>query len=155
MSLVESLRSAVDSRCITKKCQDGGCQVSLADMPSTRVIVNLESPYAPGDSSRSHCDYLVAYERNDPNSNGLVALELKVSIDASKALAQLQEGADVAATLLASVVVDSFVPVVAGTAHPHQDRELKRSTVRFRGQQLRIKTIRCRGLLRQALNSTG
>lgn len=143
MSLVEIVRNAVDQRCIEQRCEEGKCNVPVTGMPPKRCIVHLESSHAPIDQSRSHCDYLVAYDYIKPSNSGLIALELKPTIDISKAAEQLQEGARIADCLSDPESVSAFVPVVAGKLHPHQRRDLAKHKIRFRGVSYLIIDIKC------------
>lgn len=154
VSATDALRqAATDKGCLVRLCSEAGCRVSLEGLPNPHVVMSMERPGAPIDQREPHCDYLVAY-RDQTAQDGLVALELKKTIkDVGELVDQLQGGASVAELLLSGVPNIKFVPVVAGKAHPHEYRVLRKKSVnvKFRGKEWLVQRIRCGDTLMQAL----
>ena len=134
--LVASVRRQLDQRCI-----DGGqtlrtprCEVSLAQMPRTRVVADLDRPGSPLDQHATRCDFLIFAEEGVGKSwkAWIVPLELKARLEIRKVTAQLQAGADVASRLVADAAGIAFVPIVACRLKKGQRKYLKDSLMRVR-----------------------
>ena len=154
VAVTEALKqAAADGRCLVTECREAGCKVPLTGLPNPHVVMSLEHSAAPIDSSKPHCDYLVAYQETHSAADCLVALELKGTVRTTKVVEQLQAGAAIAERLLAQTPAIKFTPVVAGKAHPYEYTELKRerSFIRFRNAKEPIKIIGCGDPLTKAL----
>lgn len=118
----------------------------LTDIPSPRVVVDADLAFAAHRISGNKCDYIVFLFEN----GGMlltVPVELKgESVDASEALAQLQQGANFAASVLPRGVTSVCIPVLIhkGRIHEKQRKILNRTKIKFCGQEILIKTQRCK-----------
>ena len=142
---LNKIRSQAGEENLNTSCSRDGCRVYLTDVPSSRVIVDIDKVFP--DSSDEQGDYVLFY-MDDKNTLVTAAMELKSGdVDASKARAQLQQAATYAEDL---VKKDSKpkpichpILVHGGSLHPKQRKTLNRSKVRFFNRQLTIKTARC------------
>lgn len=153
VSVTDALeKAATDQSCLVRRCDEKGCSVSLKGLPNPHVVMSLEHPGARIDRREPHCDYLIAYS-DQSTQDGLVALELKSTIRTSKVVDQLQGGASAAERWLSGVPNIKFVPVVAGKAHPHEYRVLRKKSVnvKFRGKSYAVERIDCGAPLMQVL----
>ena len=160
-SVVEELRSRVtNQQCITDRCSDAGCSVSLEGVSSsckTRVIINLERVGAPIDRNRRHCDYLIGYHENE-TQDWLIALELKKPANLTEIANQIQEVAQQVEEWALNLSQIKFIPVAANAAGRRQEfRERKRMAARitFDRKRVPIEFIRCGDRLAEALNRAG
>ena len=139
---LDEIRSRVGEKNLSTSCSRDGCRVYLTDVPSNRVIVDVDKVLP--DSTDEHGDYVLFYT-DDKNTLVTVPMELKSGdVDASKAHKQLQQ----AATYADKITKDSK-PVChptllhGGSIHPKQRKTLNRTKIRFRDRLLTIKTARC------------
>ena len=133
-----------------------GCSVSMADLPSERVVLDVDLAFPTDKAETNQCDFVLFYIDPDQSSLIGVPMELKGGdVDASEAIAQLREGAR---------IVDNFAPrnveidlvlvlVHADGIHKAQFEKLRDSRIRFRGKEFPINTTKCsyQGNLAQAL----
>ena len=142
---LNKIRSRVGEKNLSTSCSRDGCQVYLTDVPSNRVIVDIDKVFP--DSADEQGDYVLFY-MEDKHTLITAALELKSGdVDASKACTQLQQAATYAEALVKKdsnpKPVCHPILVHGGSLHPKQRKTLNRSKVRFLGRQLTIKTARC------------
>ena len=143
--VLNEIRAKAGAANLSTSCSRDGCQVYLTDVPSSRVIVDIDKVFP--DSSDEQGDY-VLFCMDGKNTLVTAPMELKSGgVDASKARAQLQQAATYAADL---VKKDSKpkptchpILVYGGRIHPKQRKTLNRSKIRFHGRSLTIKTARC------------
>lgn len=104
-----------------------GCSVSMADLPSERVILDVDRAFPTDKAETNQCDFILFYIAPDQSSLVGVPMELKGGdVDASEAIAQLREGAR---------IVDNFTPRIIKSGLPSLqiclvvDAEIKMYTV--------------------------
>ena len=152
---LEGIRQWVGNKKATSPYTKEGCRVSMANIPSARVVLDVDLVVPTGRSSTNQCDFVLFYIDVAQNSLIGVPLELKGSPDASKITKQLQEGAHIIDRLVPSTVKTDCVPVTfhRRKIHKAQLKKLKTSRVTFRGEEFPINTTRCgyEGNLAQAL----
>ena len=133
---VASVHGQLDPRCIDRShtLRTPSCDVSLVDMPGTRVVANLDKPGAPLERHATRCDYLIFAEAGTGKGwkAWILPLELKARLEIRKVAAQLQAGADAASRLVADAAGIAFVPVVACRVDKAQRKWLKDSLMRVR-----------------------
>lgn len=147
-NLVASVRAQLDNRCVTRRetLRKQACSVSLAKMPGTRVVADLDEPGAPLGQHETRCDYLVFAEADDEHPiTWVVPLELKARLEIRKVAAQLQAGADAAGKLVADALEVGFVPVVACRLKKGQTKWLKGPKMRVRFKNRKSETFRVMG----------
>lgn len=144
--LVARVRRQLDSQCLdgSETLRKQACEVSLAQMPRTRLVADLDKPGAPLGEHHTRCDYLVFAEEGGGKGwrGWVVPLELKARLEIRKVAAQLQAGADAAGRLVADARGVAFVPVVACRLKKGQRRWLKGSLMRVRFKNRTPQTFR-------------
>lgn len=131
---------------LTNSCSGEGCTVHLDDIPTERVIINVEKEFDARGESGKRCDRLLFYG----NENTFVAVPIELKGrgkgDESDVLEQLKGGLEFAATLVLDLKEPVYVPIVftkrgMRSRNPRgQNRELK---VKFKGKTLTVLTGRC------------
>lgn len=148
MTMMESVRRKVDTRCLRKQCKAGKCSISLKGVSRQYVLIHMDSPSSPPSQHETRCDYLFIGDLDDTNgSPWTVPIELKSGgINASDVAKQLQAGADVADQIIPHNANTNFTPVVASGRLSKIEQRRQRNTsnkVRFRGRSEIIQRIRC------------
>lgn len=136
----------MDQENLTNSCSGEGCTVHLDDIPTERVIINVEKEFDSLGESGKRCDRLLFY--GNENTFFAVPIELKGrgKGDESDVLEQLKSGLEFAATLVSDLKEPVYVPIVftkrgIKSRNPRQqNRELK---VNFKGKTLTVLTGRC------------
>ena len=157
-SVLDQVRSGIGEGHLCDGCRRHGCRVSLDDIPSPRIIVDADRAFPAHGITGKRCDYVLFWRGGAHETLVTVPLELKSGeVDASEASAQLEQGAAFAARFIPSDITSTCHPILVHGRrfHPYQRRTLNRAKVRFRGQQLTVKTARCNhdGNLMNALPS--
>ena len=133
-----------------------GCRVSMADLPSERVVLDVDLAFPTDKADTNRCDFILFYIDPDQISIVGVPMELKGGdVDASEAIAQLREGARIVDNFAPrNVAIDLVLVLVhADGIHKAQFEKLRDSRIRFRGEDFPINTTKCsyQGNLAQAL----
>lgn len=147
MTMMESVRGKLDTRCLRKQCRAGKCSVSLKGVSRQFVLIHMDSPGSPPSQHETRCDYLyIGYLDDKDRSPWTVPIELKSGgISASAVAKQLQAGADVADQIIPHNANTNFTPVVAsGRISKIEQRRLRNTSnkVRFRGRSEIVQRIR-------------
>ena len=151
----EEVRRWVGNRSATSYTKEG-CRVSMANIPSERVVLDVDRAFPTGRVDTNQCNFVLFYVDTDQSSLIGVPMELKRGdVDASEAVAQLQEGAHIVDNCTPNDVEMNLVLVLVhgGSMHKNQRSRLRTSRIRFRGEEFPINTTRCshEGNLAQAL----
>jgi len=143
--LLAEVRHKVDEENLGQSCSRDGCRVYMTDIPSTRVVVDMEAVFNKRRLPGKCCDFILFCQKSGKPPI-IAPLELKSGdADTSGVAGQLQTGA----TFIQDLVSEKFHPTVRPILfhgrglHPKQRRDLNRAKVRFRGVDLSIKTARC------------
>lgn len=151
--LVASVRRQLDSQCLegSETLRKQACEVSLAQMPRNRLVVDLDKRGAPIGQHHTRCDFLVFAEEGGGKGwqAWVVPLELKARLEIRKVASQLQAGADAAGRLIPDASGVTFIPVVACRPKKGQRRWLKESLmrVRFKNRTETFRLMNCGGKL--------
>ena len=140
------IREQVSPNSLTKSCSGEGCQVYLTDIPSQKVVINVEKEFDARKDDRKRSDRLMFYGHK--NTFVAVPIELKGrgKGDKSQVLEQLKNGLEFAETLVKGLKNTVYVPIVftkngiRWTNPRRQNQELK---LTFKGKTLRVLTGRC------------
>lgn len=156
--VLEEIRQWVGNRKATSYTKEG-CRVSMASIPSERVVLDVDLAFPTDKAVTNQCDFILFYTLSTQNSLAGVPMELKKgNVDASEAVAQLQEGARIVDRYTPKDVEMNLIPVLVhgGSVHRSQRNRLRTSRIRFRGEQFPINTARCghEGNLAQALRKS-
>ena len=151
----EEILRWVGNRSATSYTKEG-CRVSMANIPTERVVLDVDLASPVGKTDTNQCDFVLFYINTAQNSLVGVPMELKRGdVDASEAVAQLQEGARIVDNCTPNDVEMNLVLVLVhgGSMHRSQRNRLRTSRIRFRGEEFPINTTRCshQGNLAQAL----
>ena len=152
---LEEIRQSVGDRKATSYTKKG-CRVSMADLPSDRIVLDVDLAFSTDKAETNQCDFIFFYIDTDQSSIVGVPMELKGGdVDASDAIAQLREGARIVDNFAPrNVAIDLVLVLVhADGIHKAQFEKLRDSRIRFRGAEFPINTARCghQGNLAQAL----
>ena len=153
-TVVETVRRKTDAQCHATRCRDGGCSLSLKDVPEPNVLISLEHLASPVNINQAHCDYLFVGGKDDNDGPWVAPIELTASKKgASEFQRQLQGGANIADNLLPQKIRVRFRPIAVhdGGLHRAEVGKLRKNKVRFRGKPELIHLMRCRSPLTQAL----
>ena len=154
--LLAEIGKQVNEECLSKSCTGDGCRVYLTDVPTDRVIVNLECEFKQRKINTKRCDYVVFYTEALQSSLVVVLIELKSGTFKTGPVAdQLQGAADFVAGLFgklpkaANAVLNTLeITCVPSLFHGKgidrfQLRELERAKVRFFSRNIAIKRRKC------------
>lgn len=152
---LEEIRLWVGNRMATSYTKEG-CRVSMANIPSERVVLDVDLAFPTDGADTNQCDFVLFYLDIAQNSLVGVPIELKRGdVDASEAIAQLQEGARIVDNHTPRDVEMDLILVLVhgGGMHRSQRNRLRTARIRFRGTEFPINTARCghQGNLAQAL----
>ena len=131
----------------------------MANIPSERVVLDVDLVFPTGRADTNQCDFVLFYIDSIQSSLIAVPMELKRGdVDASEAVAQLQEGARIVDGCTPNDVEMNLVLVLVhgGSIHRTQRNRLRTARIRFRGAEFPINTARCghQGNLAQALTKS-
>ena len=155
---LEEVRRWVGGNEATSPYTKEGCRVSMANLrskPANRVVLDVDLAFPKDQADTSQCDLILFHIDDAQNGLVVVPMELKGDTDSSKIVRQLQEGARIVDNCTPNHIKINLVPVlVHGPGmHKYQRNQLKRSRVKFRGEEFPINTTTCsyQGNLAQAL----
>ena len=153
---LEEVRQWIGHNEATSPYTKEGCRVSMANIPSERVVLDVDRAFPTGRVDTNQCDFVLFYVDTAQSSLIGVPMELKRGdVDASEAVAQLQEGARIVDNCTPNDIEMNLVLVLVhgGGMHRSQRNRLRTSRIRFRGEEFPINTTRCsyEGNLAQAL----
>ena len=152
MRVVDQASRNVPSNCKVIRCSKNNCSVLLKDVPTDRLIIDMDCGDLRIPEESSRCDYLLITSIG--TEVWVVPIELKSgSFDGGDVAAQLQGGANFANGLLPSGISVRFLPILAhGPSRKENHERLRSATITFRGHTSRPQKIRCGGQLKQALD---
>ncbi|MXV82284.1 hypothetical protein F4Z98_02835 [Candidatus Poribacteria bacterium] len=140
------VREQVSPNSLTNSCSGEGCTVDLDDIPTKRVVIDVENEFDARQDNRKRCDRMLFYG----NKNTFVAVPIELKGrgkgEESQVLEQLKNGLEFAATLVQDLKKTVYVPIVLTkngikwTNPRRQNQELK---LTFKGKTLRVLTGRC------------
>ena len=153
----QMIRNTIDTACLSTRCANEGCSLSLTGITKPYVLLDLEHPKAPVPRNQAHCDFLFVGMPDIEGKEWVVPIELTrgSSKTGSDFVAQLSGGATVADRLLGRDKRVKFRPIAAhnGGISRRVVDELKkaRNRIRFRGNRIVVKLVRCGSELGAAL----
>lgn len=154
--LLTEIEKQVNDECLSRSCSGDGCQVYLTDVPTDRVIVNLECEFERRSITTKRCDYILFYRDDTQNRLTIVLIELKSGTFKTPAITdQLQGAADFVtevfeklpeeANKTLSTLKITCIPILfhGKGIDRFQLRELERAKVRFFRQNTTIQRRKC------------
>ena len=146
--LLAEIKQQVTQECISGSCSGDGCRVYLTEVPSDRVIINLECEFERRKIDTKRCDYIIFCEDDTQNGLSVILIELKSgTFKALPVVDQLQGAADFVAEIFAelptsaTVALQSLeircVPILfhGKGIDKSQRYKLERAKIRFRSQK--------------------
>lgn len=148
VDILNGIRSRVKTDNLSNTCSRDGCQVSMTDVPASRIVVDADRAFPAHHVEGKRCDYVLFFIGTAADTLVVVPMELKSgTVDPSKASEQLQGGAKFADLMTRdhSGVTPTCHPILFHGKRIHEkDRKaLNRAKVTFRSQRLTIKTAYC------------
>ena len=145
---IREIRARVGRENLSESCSRDGCRVYMTDVPSPRIVVDVDRASRTHEIAGRRCDYILFFTRSACDTLVMVPMELKSGgVDASTASEQLQRGVELAERFSRNRIDVRSVchPVLFHGKRIHEKarKALNRAKVRFRGRQLTIKTARC------------
>ena len=145
---IREIRARVGTENLSESCSRDGCRVYMTDVPSPRIVVDVDRVSQTHEIAGRRCDYILFFARSAGDTLVMVPMELKSGgVDASTASEQLQRGVELAERFSRNRIDVRSVchPVLFHGKRIHEKarKALNRAKVRFRGRQLTIKTARC------------
>ena len=154
--LLAEIKEQVNQECISNSCSGDGCRVYLTDVPSDRVIVDLECEFERRKISTRRCDYVLFCGNDTQNSLDVVLIELKSGTFKTPLVTdQLQGAADFVvevfgklsepATVAIRALKITCIPVLfyGKGIDKSQRYKLERAKVSFYSQKPAIKRRKC------------
>ena len=153
---LEEVRLWIGDNEATSPYTKEGCRVSMANIPTNRVVLDVDLAFPTDRAETNQCDFVLFYINTDQSSLIGVPMELKRGdVDASEAIAQLQAGTRIIDNCTPNDVDVNLVLVLVhgDSVHRSQRNRLRTARVRFQGEEFPINTTRCsyEGNLAEAL----
>ena len=146
--ILSRIRAQVGTESLSGSCSRDGCRVYMTDVPSPRIVVDVDRASQVHEISGKRCDFILFFTSTAKDLLVMVPMELKSGeINASAASEQLQRGAELAERFTRNRIAVGSVchPILFHGKRIHEKarKALNRAKVQFRGRQLTIKTARC------------
>lgn len=141
---LEEIRQRIGEKETTSYTK-AGCRVSMADIPSERVVLDVDSAFPTDRARTNQCDLILFHIDDTQNSLVGVPMELKSgNVDASEVVNQLRDGARIVDNFAPrNIAINLVLVLVHDGIHKAQYEKLKSSTIKFRGEDIPINTTRC------------
>ena len=144
---MHAVRQRIEPGCaVSGPLRKAGCRVSLQDAPARRLVLDLDKPEAPTRSGGGRCDFLLVAE-NFKNSDWIAPIECKRgSLDASRVVRQLQDGAGIVEDVVPTDQDFEFRPIAAVGSVPKWERRQLRepgNRIECRGRRESVRLIKC------------
>lgn len=141
---LEEIRQRVGKNAATSYTKDG-CRVSMTNLPSERVVLDVDLACPTSSASTNQCDFILFYIDTILSRLVGVPMELKSGdVKASKVVAQLREGARIVHNFTPKNIEIELIPVLVHDGiHRAQSEHLKTKRIRFRRDRIPIKMTRC------------
>ncbi len=153
MSIAE-IRSNVPPCCITDRCSEEGCSVSLDGIqPANRVVVDCREFKRRFRYSDRLCDCVVICDLNDISVS---VIELKSGgIDASQVIGQIRNGTRLVEEWIGGANVRTFLPLLVHSKGIHAKQwnvlRKKQNKIVFGGKAFPVSTARSGSSLKEVL----
>ncbi len=141
---LEEIRQRVGENAATSYTKEG-CKVSMASIPSDRVILDVDLAFPPDSAQTNQCDFILFYINTTQSSLVGVPMELKSGdVKASIVAAQLREGARIVDDFTPRSIEIELIPVlVKDGIHKAQAEKLKVERISFRSESIPINMTTC------------
>ena len=154
---LEKIRQRVGNNAATSYTKEG-CQVSMANIPSERVVLDVDLAFPTSSAQKNQCDFILFYIDTTLSRLVGVPMELKSGdVKASLVVKQLRGGARIVDNFTPRNIEIELIPVLVHDGiHKAQSERLKVSRIRFRNDGIPINTTTCgyKGNLARALTKS-
>lgn len=145
---LDELRSRFNHNSLIKSCSGEGCKVDMVDLPSERVVVDLEKEFDFRGKAEKRCDRLFFFIHPDDNNLVAASVELKRGKAVESDVVEKTENSLIFIDHIAPVPIRTHIiyrPVLfegrgVKWTNPKGARQLK---VFVHGKRLQILTGRC------------
>ena len=146
--VLKDIRAQVDPENLINLCSGEGCRVDMTDIPSHRVVIDVESEFKSRKIATKRCDRLLFYFNPDENNLVAAPIELKSGkAEQSEVTEKLQNSLHFAADIVprTRALTTVYRPILfQGRGIKWiNPRGTKQLNVNFRGSRLRIRIGRC------------
>ena len=141
---LEEIRQRVGENAATSYTKEG-CQVSMTNLPSKRVVLDVDRAFPTSSASTNQCDFVLFYIDTLLSKLGGVPMELKSGdVKASLVTLQLQKGARIVDNFTPKNIDIELIPVLVHDGiHKAQSEQLRIKRIRFRSDEISINMTRC------------
>lgn len=141
---LEEIRQRIGNNTATSYTKEG-CRVSMANMPSERVVLDVDLAFPTSSAQTNQCDFILFYIDTALSSIVGVPMELKSGdVKASVVVAQLREGARIVDNFTPRNIEIELIPILVHDGiHKAQSERLKVSRISFRSGRFPINTTTC------------
>lgn len=146
--ILDEIRERVGEESLTHSCSGGGCRVDMTDVPSDRIVIDMDRAFKAHKRIGKHCDRVLFYIDITENSLVVVLIELKSgTFKVTDVAQQLQQSVAFVSTLVPRNLKTICIPVVfhGKGIHAAQSSRFKGIRVRFRNKEALIRRNRCGG----------
>lgn len=131
--VLNEIRTRIGEENLTNSCSGRNCRVDMTDIPSDRVVIDVDIAFGGHARTGKHCDRILFYEDTAQNSLVVVLIEHKGgTFDSATDIAQqLQGGANFAKRFIPADIKTICIPILfhGGGIHRAQRDKLKRLKV--------------------------
>ena len=144
--ILGKIREEIGEANLINSCGGRGCRVDMVDVPSERIIVNVDTAFPADHTAGKRCDRILVYRDTVQNRLVVAFIELKSgTFKATEVSAQLQESVSLFSNLIPRAVEITCIPILfhGRGVSKLQRKDLNRSPVRFRNQKFPVRLSRC------------
>lgn len=144
--ILGEIREEIGEVNLINSCGGHGCRVDMVDVPSERIIVNVDTAFPADHTAGKRCDRILVYGDTVQNRLVVAFIELKSgTFKATEVGAQLQESVGLFSNLIPRGVEITCIPILfhGRGVSKLQRKDLNRSPMRFRNQKFPIRLSRC------------
>ncbi len=144
--ILSQIRKLIGEENLINSCSGSGCRVYLTDMPSERLIVDVDSVFDAHGHKGKRCDRFVLYCKPKDGILIVVLIELKSGdFKAREVFQQLQSSADFISGIIPEDWITECIPILFYGKMPHkaQNIDLRKFEIHFRNKNKPIRRNKC------------
>ena len=144
--VLDHIRSQVDGESLIDSCSGEGCRVDMANLPSDRVVIDVEREFDSRNITKKRCDRLLFFIEIAESNLVAAPIELKSGkAEQSEVTEKLQNSLHFAADIVPRILTTVYRPILfEGRGIKWiNPRGTKQLNVNFRSSNLRIRRGRC------------
>ena len=146
--ILNDIRGRVSTVSLINSCSGEGCRVDMTNVPSDRVVIDVEREFDSRNMREKRCDRLLYFIDTDDNNLVAAPIELKSGkAEQSEVIEKLQNSLRFTASIVprAMALTTVYRPILfqgRGVKWVNP-RGTKQFNVNFHGSRLRIRVGRC------------